>query len=86
MILDEQDKERQAFFNQRAHTWLDKFYKNPDSGRYDRHRDKIKRILATLEVEPDHQILDLGCGSGVLVPYLLEWLGDRLWKWIMPGA
>ena len=77
MRLEEQDIARQAFFNQRAHSWLDKFYKDPDTGDHDLHREKIRRILDTLEIEAAHHILDLGCGSGVLVPYLLERLGSR---------
>ncbi len=72
--MNEQDLSRQGFFNQGAEGWLDKFYKNPDTGDHDLHREKISRIIDALDVEPDHRILDLGCGAGVLVPYLLEGL------------
>ena len=70
--MDEQDRKRQAFFNQGAKGWLDKFYKNPDTDGHDLHQGKIGQIIQALGVKPDHRILDLGCGPGVLVPYLLE--------------
>lgn len=74
--MDDQDRARQAFFNQRAAGWLDTFYKDPDTGAHDKHGDRIRALVETLEIRPGHQVLDLGCGSGVLVPYILEKL-DR---------
>ncbi len=67
---------RKAFFNERADTWLDKLYKNPDTGDHDRYSEQIKTIIAPLNIKPGDHVLDLGCGSGVLVPYLLRYLGD----------
>jgi len=72
MILNDEDRSRQAFFNHRADTWLDTFYKDPDTGSHDRHQDKINTILDSLDIKPDSHILDLGCGAGVLVPYVLN--------------
>ncbi|WP_462269065.1 class I SAM-dependent methyltransferase [Desulfobacter sp.] len=76
-IMDEQDLKRQEFFNQGAETWLDKFYKNPDTNGHDLHKEKIGTIVATLDPRPNHRVLDLGCGSGVLVPYLLDRLSPE---------
>jgi demethylmenaquinone methyltransferase/2-methoxy-6-polyprenyl-1,4-benzoquinol methylase len=67
---------RKAFFNERADTWLDKLYKNPDTGYHDRYSGQIEKIIAPLNINPEDRVLDLGCGSGVLVPYLLRYLGD----------
>ncbi len=72
MNTDVQDMTRKAFFNERADTWLDKFYKDPETGIHDRHSKKIEKIVSSLNIEPDHQVLDVGCGSGVLVPYILS--------------
>ncbi|WDP90154.1 MAG: methyltransferase domain-containing protein [Desulfobacter sp.] len=73
----QQDRARQEFFNRRAAGWLDNFYKNPETGNHDLHREKIWAIVGRLAPEPGHRILDLGCGSGVMVPYLLERLGPE---------
>ncbi len=71
---DKQDLFRQDFFNRSAPDWLEKHYKNPETGGHDLYKEKIEEIIKTLEPEPNHRILDLGCGSGVLVPYLLTTL------------
>ena len=68
-------EQRKEFFNERAEGWLDNHYKHPETGNYDLYADRIKEIVAALELFPDAEILDAGCGSGVLVPYLLEHLG-----------
>ena len=75
--MDEQDLSRQDFFNQRAKGWLDNFYKNSDTGDHDLHGEKISSIIKTLDVEADHRVLDVGCGAGVLVPYILEGLSRK---------
>ncbi|WP_321492083.1 class I SAM-dependent methyltransferase [uncultured Desulfobacter sp.] len=69
--------QRKQFFNQRAETWLDNHYKNPDTDLHDRYADRIRTIVSFLGLGPDSRILDAGCGSGVLVPYLLEHLSDK---------
>ncbi len=73
----DKDPQRKAFFNERAANWLDKHYKNPETNTHDRHSDKIKNIVSTLRIQPTHHILDVGCGSGVLVPYILAHLSPQ---------
>ncbi|MFK5953999.1 MAG: methyltransferase domain-containing protein [Desulfobacterium sp.] len=75
--MDEENMIRKAFFNKRAHTWLDKFYKDPETGTHDRYAEKINKIVASLDIEPDDRVLDVGCGSGVLVPYILNRLSPK---------
>ena len=77
MEMTQQDIERQRFFNERAENWLDKFYKNPDTGNHDRYSERIERILRSLDLAPHHRVLDAGCGSGVLAPYLLKRLSPK---------
>jgi demethylmenaquinone methyltransferase/2-methoxy-6-polyprenyl-1,4-benzoquinol methylase len=77
MEMTQQDIERKRFFNERAETWLDKLYKDPETGNYDRYSEKIERIIQSLDLAPDHTILDAGCGSGVLAPYLLKRLSPE---------
>lgn len=68
---------RRAFFNERADTWLDKFYQNPETGTHDLHAEKLNKIVATLNIEPNDRVLDVGCGSGVMVPYILNRLSPK---------
>ena len=71
------DAKRKTFFNERAVGWLDNHYKNPETGHHDLHAQRIQGIVSSLMLKPDNQVLDVGCGSGVLVPYLLEALSPR---------
>lgn len=70
-------EQRKEFFNQRAAGWLDNHYKNPDTDRHDRYADRIRSIVSFLALDPNSRVLDAGCGSGVLVPYLLGRLSSR---------
>nr|WP_321402214.1 methyltransferase domain-containing protein [uncultured Desulfobacter sp.] len=69
-------EQRKEFFNQRAAGWLDNHYKNPDTNRHDLYADRLRAIVAFLNLAPDSRVLDIGCGAGVLVPYLLEQLSS----------
>ncbi|MBN2319965.1 MAG: methyltransferase domain-containing protein [Acidobacteria bacterium] len=66
---------RRQFFNDHAEAWLDMWYRNPDTGEYDRHRENFKRLFSLVPLEPGDRVLDAGCGSGVLVPMILERIG-----------
>jgi ubiquinone/menaquinone biosynthesis C-methylase UbiE len=63
---------RKQFFNDSADTWLDTFYKNPESGKYDLHQKALDRLFSMIPLKPGDRVLDAGCGSGVLVPMVLE--------------
>ena len=77
MEMNTIDTARQTFFNERADAWLDKHYKDEDTGEFNRYREQINTIVDTLNLQPDYRVLDLGCGAGVLVPYILERLSTR---------
>lgn len=57
-----------SFFDSRAAGWEKKFY--PPAVH-----EKLIRLVADFDVRPDEIILDAGTGSGVLLPYLLPYLG-----------
>lgn len=40
-------------------------------------QEKINFIIEKLEVRPGHKILDVGCGTGLLVPYLWPKVGKE---------
>jgi len=63
---------RKEFFNSKAECWLDMLYRNPDTGQYDLHREGFERLFALAPLKPGGRVLDAGCGSGVLVPMVLE--------------
>jgi ubiquinone/menaquinone biosynthesis C-methylase UbiE len=77
MALDEAYKARRTFFNERADAWLDTWYKNPATGTYTRHHEKFERLFTLVPIREGDQVLDVGCGSGILVPYLLERVSGR---------
>lgn len=55
--------DQENFFDTIAHKW-------DDITEHDGH--KIKELLSLLEIKENMYILDVGCGTGVLVPFLNE--------------
>jgi demethylmenaquinone methyltransferase/2-methoxy-6-polyprenyl-1,4-benzoquinol methylase len=72
MTPDEIYKARKRFFDDHAETWLDKWYKNPGTGCYDKHEKDFERLFSLLPLKPGDHVLDAGCGTGVLVPFILD--------------
>ncbi|MDD5127406.1 MAG: class I SAM-dependent methyltransferase [Dehalococcoidales bacterium] len=57
----------QEFFNSRAATWDEKIAeKNPS---------KLRTMIDRLDIKPGASVLDVGTGTGVFVPYLLQKIG-----------
>jgi ubiquinone/menaquinone biosynthesis C-methylase UbiE len=63
---------RKQFFNDSAEGWLDTWYKNPTTGKFDRHQYDFGRLFTLVALKPRDIVLDAGCGSGILVPMVLE--------------
>jgi ubiquinone/menaquinone biosynthesis C-methylase UbiE len=63
---------RKQFFNDSADGWLDTWYKNPETGHHDRHQEDFDRLFKLVPLKPGDRVLDAGCGSGILVPMLME--------------
>jgi ubiquinone/menaquinone biosynthesis C-methylase UbiE len=72
MTSEEIYRMRKQFFNDSAAAWLDTFYKNPESGLHDLHQNAFDRLFSLVLLKPGDRVLDVGCGSGVLVPMVLE--------------
>lgn len=56
------------FFEERAEGWEERNY-TPEK------RSRLEEMLAGLELDPGGAVLDVGCGEGVLLPYLRDIMG-----------
>ena len=73
----QRDARRKEFFNQRAEGWLDRWHLDEETGTYTRYAAQFERMFSLIPMRPGETVLDLGCGSGVLVPYVLERIGPE---------
>lgn len=63
---------RKQFFNDHAEKWRDMWYKDHATGHYDKHKKDFDRLFSLLTLKKGDHVLDTGCGSGVLVPFILD--------------
>jgi len=56
-----------AFFNQKAEDWDEKIYHD---------LEKLDIIIRELDIKPTDKILDVGTGTGIMIPYLYEQIKD----------
>jgi ubiquinone/menaquinone biosynthesis C-methylase UbiE len=57
------------FFNSRAATW--------DNKTTEKDVSKLQAMVARLDIKPGAAVLDVGTGTGVFVPFLLNKIGSR---------
>ncbi len=72
MNPEEINRMRKQFFNDSAEAWLDTWYRNPETGEQNRHQKDFDRLFGLVPLKAGDRVLDAGCGSGVLVPMILE--------------
>jgi len=76
MTPDEIYRTRKQFFNDHAEMWRDMWYKDPATGRHDKHAKDFDRLFSLLPLKWGDHVLDAGCGTGVLVPFILERIAE----------
>ena len=72
MTQDEIYRMRKEFFNEHADQWLDMWYKNQATGLCDKHGKDFERLFSLLPLKPGDRVLDVGCGTGILVQFVLD--------------
>lgn len=68
---------RKRFFNEQARNWLDMWYRDKGTGKHDRHEKDFERLFSLLPLKPGDHVLDAGCGTGILVPFIVEKIGEK---------
>ena len=63
-------QERRDYFDAHAAGWEERGY--PAAVR-----ERLVDLVSTFDLQPGEKVLDVGCGEGVLVPYLLERIGKE---------
>ena len=60
---------RQVYFDEHARGW-------EAHGYTEERREKLQELIGAFQLKAGEKVLDVGCGEGVLVPYLLKILGS----------
>jgi len=59
---------RKTYFNEQANTWDERFH-TPNLSSF------LEKLVPQFGLEPGQNILDVGTGTGVLIPYLIREVG-----------
>ncbi len=71
------EKKRRDFFNNLADNWDRDEKVSPE---------KYRRVIKEARIQEEQQILDVGTGTGVMIPYLLEAAGPDTTIWAIDFA
>jgi ubiquinone/menaquinone biosynthesis C-methylase UbiE len=71
--------DKKSFFNQAAQGWDQRFY-TPEMG------ERLPQLVSLFQLQKGAKILDVGAGTGGIVPYLLEAIGPEGSIWAVDFA
>lgn len=74
--MNSMHENKKDFFNERADRWLDMFYRDETTGTYTKFDQEFDRLFSLINLEQGDCVLDVGCGSGILVNYILPFIGQ----------
>jgi ubiquinone/menaquinone biosynthesis C-methylase UbiE len=60
---------KKEYFDRHAHKW--------DRLCHSKAEDKLEKLLRNFRLKKGSQVLDLGCGTGILFPHILKAVGKR---------
>ncbi|MBM2824649.1 MAG: Methyltransferase type 11 [Dehalococcoidales bacterium] len=59
----------QSYFNRKADMWDEKIT--------EKNLNKLESMAKRLDIQPGSRVLDVGTGTGILIPFLLEKVGNQ---------
>lgn len=62
-----QNKNQKEFFDSCAETWDETIFHDPK---------KLEKILSALDLKPGQKVLDVGSGTGVMIPYIYNYVKE----------
>ena len=68
--MSDREQVRCDFFDKVADGWEDRNYRAGE-------REKIEKMFQTLPFLPGMTVVDVGCGEGVIIPYIRKYVGDK---------
>ncbi len=71
------DEKQKTFFNKHAEKWLDRWYRDPVTGEMNKHEKDFERLFSMIPLSDGQRVVDVGCGTGVLVPYIQPLIGGQ---------
>jgi ubiquinone/menaquinone biosynthesis C-methylase UbiE len=71
--------EKQEFFNRMAEGWDERFYTHE-------MRERLPQLVSLFQLQRGAKILDVGAGTGGIIPYLLEAIGPEGSLWAVDFA
>lgn len=77
MTFEESCCLRKQFFNDRAEHWHEVWDNDPNAEQRVRHARAFARLFSFLPLKNGDRVVDAGCGTGVLVPFIRERIGEN---------